>query len=56
MQYNKYYQMGYQAYKDGVSVTDNPFNPKSYFFDAWEDGWIDAEDELLHPMAGTVEE
>lgn len=56
MQYNKYYQIGFDAYYDGVPLSQNPYPSASYFHDAWEDGWIDAEDEKLHPMAGMVKE
>jgi ribosome modulation factor len=48
---------GYQAYKAGKSLEDNPYeepNGGSYYNDyaQWEEGWFDAEVEHRNSVQG----
>lgn len=43
------YTNGYQAFRDGEHLDDNPFPEKSPLHQAWKDGWTEAARERAIP-------
>jgi hypothetical protein len=39
------YADGYNAFREGAQITDNPFAPDANDHLAWEDGWCEARDD-----------
>lgn len=42
---NTPYDKGFQAYQNGDSLIDNPYNEGSDDFYEWESGWVNASGE-----------
>lgn len=44
---SEYYNMGYDAYWDGATLGENPYDSidQSYAYIQWDMGWTEAEDE-----------
>lgn len=51
---NDRYADGYNAWRSGYRITDNPFRQDSVDHLAWEDGWCEARDSLPHRAAETA--
>ena len=43
------YTQGYDAFREGVHLDDNPFPPKHRFYQMWRDGWTEAARERAIP-------
>ena len=39
------FQLGFQAYQDGIDIVDCPYKDGTDEMDEWESGWIKASDE-----------
>jgi len=39
------YNRGWDAQADGLDITANPHTPGTELYQAWHDGWCEAEDE-----------
>jgi len=39
------YQLGFQAYQDGIDIEDCPYKAGTDEMDKWESGWINASDQ-----------
>jgi len=37
------YEKGRSAWRNGISLIDNPYQPRSEMWKLWRDGWLDAE-------------
>lgn len=46
-------ELGYEAYGDGISKYENPFEPGSIQFDDWNYGWLDAESDFRSALSLT---
>ena len=42
---NDSYARGYMAYKEGLELSDNPFQDDTEDYLSWEAGWVSASDE-----------
>jgi ribosome modulation factor len=42
MDSNEAFQEGYDAYWDGVDISDNPYEQETDDFRRWEEGWVQA--------------
>lgn len=44
---NDSYAKGYMAFKEGLELSDNPFDEGTDDYDSWEAGWVSGADEEL---------
>lgn len=42
------YTEGYEAFNRGKQITENPYPGMPKEYDDWNDGWLDARDEVNH--------
>lgn len=44
---NDSYAKGYMAFKEGLELSDNPYDEGTDDFDSWEAGWVSGAEEEM---------